>query len=66
LIKTHGLDFIAMWQFYYHATFSICEHTVSYVAILKKKKKKQKKKKKKGKRRNKIAEKRRKWRNVMR
>jgi hypothetical protein len=50
---TYGLEFIAIWCYYSHATFSLCEHTVLHVIILKKKKKK-----KKNKRRNKMAEKR--------
>ena len=61
MIKTHVLDFITIWRFYSHAIFSLCEHTVSHVTILKKKKKKKKREKKK-----KMAEKRRKWRNVTR
>ena len=61
MIKTHVLDFITIWRFYSHVIFSLCEHTVSHVTILKKKKKKKKREKKK-----KMAEKRRKWRNVTR
>jgi hypothetical protein len=36
---TYGLDFIASWRSYSHASFSLCEHTVLHVIMLKKKKK---------------------------
>jgi hypothetical protein len=31
------LDFVAMWRYYCHANFSVCEHRVFHITILKKK-----------------------------